>query len=347
MATASPGATAQLGRQRGARQHLSRPRATSAWTPTTSGRAGRRASRRGCRRSTSRPAPRLEVTEGGKLFVYGDQSSRPSTFRTRAPTVLLEAGTHRRSRPDRRRRPDGLGRCRRHRAGAPPPSPPTRATWTSPACRPPAPGAWSIGDTGRLTVDGRGVNLFSRYRIVVRGPMILTGQSYVAADHDTAVELRARTSGTGVGVLDLRNDGGIYEGIARDEPTLADVVNGGLILKRSGTGTSAITGDYSVVGQRRRGGAHRHAGAADRQRRGRAGRRRRVLRHRPVRQPGRRSARRPPTRTTRRCTGSPCPAATPTAHWSASGRASAPRAPGSTGRSRSSPAASPAARSCG
>ncbi len=190
----------------------------------------------------------LRIVDGGKLFVYGDQSSRPSTVRPGA-TVLLERSTL--GGPGR---VDVAGRVvwRSLATGA--------ATVTSDPCdvrteAPEAPcsptgvGRLVIGDSGRLVLDGRGVNLFSRYRIVVRGQMILTGESYVAADHDTAVELRARTGGAGVGVLDLRNDGGVYEGIARDEPTLADVVNGGLILKRSGTGTSAITGDYSVVGR--------------------------------------------------------------------------------------------------
>ncbi len=194
---------------------------------------------------------RLEVTEGGKLFVYGDQSTRPSTFRN-GSTVLLEAGTI-----------GGPGRI--DAAGlmvwrALPPTPMTgrAATLTTDPCdvdeppldpcSPTGTGRLVIGDTGRFRVDGRGVNLFSRYRIVVRGRMTLTGDSYIAADRGTALELRARTDGPGVGVLDLRNDGGFYEGITRDDPTLADVVNGGLILKSRGAGTSAITGDYSVVG---------------------------------------------------------------------------------------------------
>jgi hypothetical protein len=188
----------------------------------------------------------LRIVDGGKLFVYGDQTDRVSTFR-RGSVVLLERSTL--GGPGQ---VDVEGRMiwRSLPSGA--------ATITTnpcdvgvPGCITAATGRLTISDTGRLQVDGRGVNLFTRYRIIVRGRMTLAGESYVAADRGTALELRARTALPGVGVLDLRNDGGVYEGITRDDPTLADVINGGLILKSGGAGTSAITGDYRVVGNGR------------------------------------------------------------------------------------------------
>lgn len=188
----------------------------------------------------------LRLEEGSKLFVYGDQDTRPSRIRAGASLRLLGASF------------GGPGRT--VLAGTlvwrslPPPASSTLvsspcmltvgADEPPPSCTIQEPGALQVAPTGVVSVDGRGVNLFDRYVLEVDGELRLSNRGYIAADRGTALRIRAG------GLLDIRNDGGIYEGFTRAYPgqdplPLAEVRNDGKIRKRSGDGTSAVVGTYS------------------------------------------------------------------------------------------------------
>ena len=128
------------------------------------------------------------------------------------------------------------------------------AEGTTNACSGPVsgvPGTMRVLDTGVLDVNGNsvGVNLMDQYRLEVSGTLLLSGTAgYVAADRGTSLSLIPKAS-TGVGQLLIANDGGWYEGRTDyGQTTLSAIVNGGLIRKTAGTGTSVVIGTYSQVG---------------------------------------------------------------------------------------------------
>jgi len=180
---------------------------------------------------------RLTVNEGAKLFIDGDQAEQRSTVR-RFGVLLLEGGAF--GGPGRldvrgsmfwRSLPTGAASIM------------TRECSTySPACGEPVPGPrgrLQVLPTGFLVVDGRGVNLKDEYRIVSLGAVRLMNEAYIAADRGTSLDI-----GPG-GVLDLRNDGGYYEGMTQfgvESPSL--LRNAGTIVKRAGEGTSVVQADY-------------------------------------------------------------------------------------------------------
>lgn len=194
----------------------------------------------------------LNLATGSILFGLGDQSTRPSTFR--AGSTIHNSGT--------------IGGSGRFEVGG-------LLTWTSTltgastmvtrrcamfaegttnACSGPVsgvPGTMRVLDTGVLDVNGNsvGVNLMDQYRLEVSGTLLLSGTAgYVAADRGTSLSLIPKAS-TGVGQLLIANDGGWYEGRTDyGQTTLSAIVNGGLIRKTAGTGTSVVIGTYSQVG---------------------------------------------------------------------------------------------------
>lgn len=198
------------------------------------------------------PGTTVRLEAGAKLFVFGDPATRASTVREGAGLELLGATYGGSGRTDL----DGHLTWRSL-------APPASATLVSAPCMvlagenepPPScdlghPGLLAVGPTGVVDVDGAGVNLFDRYQLEIAGRLRLSGSGYVAADHGTRLELLA---GPGApGVLDIRNDGGVYEGFTRDYPGndpalgLAQIRNAGLILKGDGVGTSAVIGAYTA-----------------------------------------------------------------------------------------------------
>ena len=193
----------------------------------------------------------LRLALGSKIFVFGDQVTRPSVVRQGAVVEVLGASYGGSGRTDVL----GTFRWRSLTTGA--------ATLISdpcmlgvgagtppPGCPGVGPGLLEVGDTGVLAVDGRGVNLFDRFRIVVRGVMRLTATAYVAADHGTAIELRPKLTTTGAGTFDIRNNGGVLEGFGRGIASPATFVNEGILVKQgtAATGTSLIDATYVDAG---------------------------------------------------------------------------------------------------
>jgi hypothetical protein len=201
------------------------------------------------------------LEEGSKLFVRGDQASQPSVVEP-ASTLTVEGATF-----------GGEGRLvlagelTWHSNPAP-----GTATLTTRECAshptevlPYADaepcdgpdgghldgdgGLLDVLETGRVLVDGRGVNLRDGYRLRVTGRMVVSGEGYIAADRGTSTELRPPIGGDGAGTLVFENDGGYYEGFTRfGETTLSTFVNEGSIRKAGGSGSSLITADYSQPG---------------------------------------------------------------------------------------------------
>ena len=193
----------------------------------------------------------LEVDTGGKLFLYGDQATRPSTIRGRLEVSGSTLGGPART--------DVLGRLvLRNLAGA--------ATLTTRECayllgpyrsgeEPCVPGTPIAGDTGLLVVadqgvvdvEGGGVNFGDQFQMIVHGLLRVRDGGYLAADHGTRLELRPRTgAGAGTGTLRFEDDGDYLEG--KNDfgiPSLGAVVNQGQIVKNGGTGTTLVTGTYS------------------------------------------------------------------------------------------------------
>lgn len=106
-----------------------------------------------------------------------------------------------------------------------------------------------VGNRGLIDVTPLGVNLTDEYQLRVHGTVKLRGQGYVSADRGTSLELLPKLNTAGVGTLLITNNGGWYEGRTLYGVTaLSTVVNGGLIRKSAGTGTSVVVGTYTRVG---------------------------------------------------------------------------------------------------
>jgi hypothetical protein len=186
----------------------------------------------------------LQMSTGSKLYLFGDQASRPSVVRPTARLFL--SGTL--GGPGRL---DLLGRMWWRSTANGASTIATRDCSLGATCAGPVQGTTGlleVGDAGVVQVDGRGVNLQDQYRVVVRGQLRLSGQGYVAADRGTGFQLAARTGGAGAGVLTIANDGGYYEGRTLNGlTTLSSFVNGGRIVKSAGAGTSVISATYSTT----------------------------------------------------------------------------------------------------
>ena len=103
------------------------------------------------------------------------------------------------------------------------------------------PGTLLVEQGGELSITNLGVGIRRGYRVQVLGTAELTGTGFIAADWGTAFLIGS------TGVFDIANDAGYYQGFPV-VPTLSDLVNGGLIRKSAGSGTSVIDADYVEVG---------------------------------------------------------------------------------------------------
>lgn len=185
----------------------------------------------------------LHIGSGAVLRVYGSQVTRPSVIRGNV-TVLLNGALGGQGRIDLRgtiqaRNVVGAPAFLTRRCGGE-----TSACQTAPAAR----GLLVVGNTGRVLVDVMGLNILDYYRIRVHGLVQLSNQGYIAADHGTRFELLPATDGgAGTGTLQMRNDGGYYEGATPPvDEGLSDFVNNGRILKSGGAGTSVVSADYTA-----------------------------------------------------------------------------------------------------
>jgi hypothetical protein len=181
----------------------------------------------------------LDIGEGDKLFANGDQDAVSSVARP-ATTIRLRGGTL-----------GGTGRIdlggRLEWTSLPPPA---VSTITSRPCSladpdpvlcpgPALPGedrgVMHVLAGGLLLANGENVNLFDEYRLEVSGTLrLLGGASFVAADHGTGLDV------LGGGRLDVANDGGWYEGRDPFALPLSWIVNGGVVVKSAGLGTSTL-----------------------------------------------------------------------------------------------------------
>lgn len=110
-------------------------------------------------------------------------------------------------------------------------------------------GLMQIGNAGLLDIPGRGVNLKDQYQLQVQGTVRLRNDGYVAADRGTSLALVPKSGATGVGQLQILNDGGWLEGFTLyGQNTLSSVNNGGSITKTAGTGSSMIQATYTRTG---------------------------------------------------------------------------------------------------
>ncbi len=186
----------------------------------------------------------LTLATGSKLYVYGDQATRPSVLRATSRTYLSGAL----GGPGRI---DLLGTLWWRSTANGASTITTRDCSLGAACGAQVvgpTGLLEVGNSGVVQVDDRGVNLFDQYTMRVRGQVRLSSQGYVAADRGTRFELAAKTGTSGTGTLTLANNGGYYEGRTLDGlTTLSAFVNGGRIVKSGGGGTSVIDATYSTT----------------------------------------------------------------------------------------------------
>lgn len=193
----------------------------------------------------------LTLQRGSKLYVYGNKSTRPSSFR-KGSTVTVSAAT--------------LGGTGAYTVAG-------RLNWLSEVagassirsrscqaggdtCTGPLPagagGLLTVTESGLLDVAAdalnKGVNLRDQYRIVVRGKMVIHGVGFVAADDGTTLELRPKVGAPGVGEMRIEGDGGWYQGFVDGSLGLTKIVNEGKLVKAAGTGVSGIEAQYQRVG---------------------------------------------------------------------------------------------------
>jgi hypothetical protein len=187
----------------------------------------------------------VHVDFGANLRVFGAQSTRSSVLRQNV-TMLLNGGLGGPGRIDLR----GTVQARSNDDFAPG-FLTRRCATEATACQTAATarGLLVVENSGRVLVDVKGVNLSDYYRIEVHGLVRLSNEGYIAADHGTRFDLQPATgSGTGVGTLQLANDGGYYEGATPPAGDgLSRFVNNGRILKSAGAGTSVISADYTAT----------------------------------------------------------------------------------------------------
>lgn len=193
----------------------------------------------------------LRLTPGGRLFVYGPMASRPSFLRHGSTTInqgalggpgLINVDGIMRWTSGTYAAALGSRRC-----FFLPASNPASCIGTVPA----TPGLMVVGNTGMVDVNGKGVNFYDDYRMTVRGLLKLSGTgAYVAANHGTILTLSPKAGTTGVGVFQIANNGGWYEGNPRPAApdALGQVINNGRIWKSGGTGMSQVIGTYSGTG---------------------------------------------------------------------------------------------------
>lgn len=193
----------------------------------------------------------LSINRGGKLAVYGDHSTRPSSVRPGAhldltmgylggPGLINIDGTMTWAR--QRYSSSLVSSCQAMGIGSN--CPPTGLS----------------SGSGRMVVNGTlivrklgddvfntGVNLADRYDLEVAGTLRMVGPTYIAQAHTTSIEIAAPS-----GELVFDGDGDIYEGAFEGVPdALPPFVNNGTVRKVGGSGSSSINtayqGDGAVV----------------------------------------------------------------------------------------------------
>ncbi|MEZ5093229.1 hypothetical protein [Nocardioides sp.] len=203
----------------------------------------------------------VHVDPGGKLFLYGDQSSDADSLVRSNGRLEVVGGTL-----------GGVSKL--HVKGTlvlehdvssaatlltrdcaydstPGVSYPGEETCTSPVPTPVAGDTFhlEVDDRGVVDVRGGGVNIGDQTVVVARGLVRVGAGAYLAADHGTRLALRPhRTAAPGTGTLRFEGDGGYLEGKIEADTgiaTLSRLVNQGLIRKSGGTGLSLVTASYS------------------------------------------------------------------------------------------------------
>jgi hypothetical protein len=194
----------------------------------------------------------LTMLAGSKLFVYGAQATRPARIRQGASIVMTGGnaiGGPGRINVSGLLRMNSIAGLRNAMS--------TRICGIDTiSCGGPVLGArglLSIEPSGTLRINGGspglvnlgGVDLKDQYQIQVSGTMELAQKGFVSADYGTATQLLPQAAG--VGRLVIKNNGGYYiGGQFFGLPTPSTFTNDGLVLKSSGSGTSAIAATYSA-----------------------------------------------------------------------------------------------------
>lgn len=204
----------------------------------------------------------VHVDEGGKLFLYGDQTAdQDSAIRgggrievvgaTIGGTAKLHVlGTLALVNNGPGAASTVLTRDCAYDA-TPGGSYPGEETCTSPVPTPVSgpTGLIEVADAGVLDVQGGGVNLGDQFALVVRGLLRVRAGAYLAADHGTRLELRPHlTAAAGTGTLRFEGDGGYLQGKITSDTgiaTLSALVNQGRIEKTGGSGRTLVSASYT------------------------------------------------------------------------------------------------------
>lgn len=211
----------------------------------------------------------LSINRAGKLYLYGDPTTRPSFVRAGARVELTMGILGGSGRVElagdlvmtaAQRGPATLKSSCRGIVADPPPGPDTLPEYCPPAADP-VDGAGRLVVSGSLTIRGgvldedgeladdglaRGVNLHQRYGIVVAdgGEVTVLDDAYLAQSHTASIEVRAG----GSWVFD--GDGDVVEGAFEGTPDgpLPPFVNDGTVSKVAGSGASSIDTAYAGGG---------------------------------------------------------------------------------------------------
>ncbi|WP_183099408.1 hypothetical protein [Nocardioides pelophilus] len=215
----------------------------------------------------------LSINRAGKLYLYGNQTERPSYIRGDARlelTMGILGGSGRvnldgdMQMTAAQSGPATLKSSCRGIAGdnpGDPPAPPDTLPQFCPPAVDPANGSGRLVVRGSLTVRGgfldaagnltddglaRGVNLTQRYRLDVAsgGEVLVAGSAYVAQSHTARIDVRQGGSWT------FDGDGDVIEGSFEGTPDgpLPPFANAGTLTKATGSGGSSIDTAYSGDG---------------------------------------------------------------------------------------------------
>jgi hypothetical protein len=189
----------------------------------------------------------LTVDPGGKLFLYGDQTTNRDSVVRSAGRLNIVAGTF-----GGIAKLHVLGRIVLRNNGefastvlvrdcsydpTPGSSYPGEEDCGNPTVAGPM-GLIEVADNGVLDVQGGGVNLGDQFQLLVRGLLRVRVGAYIAADHGTRLDLAG-------GTLRFEGDGGYLEGKTADTLPLSELVNGGRIEKTAGSGRALVSAVYS------------------------------------------------------------------------------------------------------
>lgn len=205
----------------------------------------------------------LTVGQGGKLFLYGDQSANEDSVVRTSGHLDVIGGTfggvaklHVLGTMVVKNNGPGAAATLLIRDCAYDDSPgsnyPGEESCTNPAT--PVSGAKGlveVADTGVLDLQGGGVNLGDQFQLIVRGLLRVRAGTFLAADHGTRLELRRHlTAAAGTGTLRFEGVGGYLEGKIFSDTgisSLSTLINQGRIVKTaaSGSGRVLVTATYS------------------------------------------------------------------------------------------------------